>query len=101
MFKLHPPGDMLPEAWLEQFDGSPTLLPQWPTSGRLALVCVTATGEGPEGTEAVVVISPEELRKCSHPGHGMGRLFFKVPKAKLLDDPEVCPGLTAESFWHQ
>lgn len=99
---LSPVDGTLPEAWLSRFDANPTLLPQWPLSDRMALVCVREIGEGPDGVEAVVVLSPEQLKEISDPvKHGITRLFFKVQRSKLLEDPELCPGLSPESFWSQ
>lgn len=97
---LSPTDGTLPEAWCAQYDGSPTLLPLWPASARMALVCVQPTGPGPEDTEAFVVVSPEQLKEVSNPDKTeLTALFFRVPRSKLLEDPELCPGLTPESFW--
>lgn len=95
--KLEPPDDMSPEAYLEQFDANPTLIPQWPRSARIALVCVRATGTS-GATEGAVILSPEELKEASNPNNGLGRLFFRVPVATLLRDG-ACPGLTPDMFW--
>jgi hypothetical protein len=65
----------------------------------MALVCVRDTGPGPDDVEAFVVLSPDMLREVSDPLKGLGRLFFRVPRMYLLQDPDICPGLTAESFW--
>jgi hypothetical protein len=97
---VYPPNDSLPEVWLSRFDNLPTILPEWPASDKMALVCVRNTGPGPEDVEAFVIRSPEELTRMSNPDtYGLQRLFFRVLRSKLLEDPEICPGLTPESFW--
>lgn len=97
---LNPPDGETPEFWLSRFDSRPTLCPTGlPESTRMALVCVRAANQDAE-TEGIVMLNPEQLRDYSNPDkHGVLRLFFRVPKAKLLDDPDICPGLTADSFW--
>lgn len=98
---VNPPDGVSPSAWLEHYDSNPTLLPQWPKSKQMVLVCVRAIDKNPDNLESFVILSPEQLRDASHPSKGFTRLFFKIPRACLLKDPDICLGLTAESFWSE
>ena len=91
---VHPPDDETPESWLQQFDSTPTLVPdRLPQSTRMALVVVYALPHD-GGTCAMYVQSEEALANVSSPAqyYGLGRLFFTVPKT-ILQGPGVCPAL--------
>lgn len=92
---VFPPGDQTPEGWLSQHDSSPTILPLWPESKRMALVCVM---EGADETVAWVVTAQQQLHETLLKQDNLRRLFFLVPRSLLLRSPEICPGLT-EASW--
>jgi hypothetical protein len=97
LLPLQPPEDSTPEAWLARMDESPTILPNWPESKRLAIVMVEKQAKTGY-TEAWVVLSEAGLELTFTRNFG-NRLYFKVPRQSLLKSPDVCPELAAES-WH-
>jgi len=96
-FLVTPPGDETPESWLTRHDLTPKILPVWPESQRMALVCVEEI-YGSEEALAFVITSRAELDAAASPSTtSLRRLFFQVPKFELLQD-SICLGLTAESW---
>jgi hypothetical protein len=93
---VHPPNDETPESWLEQFDSTPTLVPDsLPISDRMALVAVVV---GPGGETIAFYVGDEEtLAKISDPEcpWALQRLFFTVPRT-ILQEPGVCPELAKD-----
>lgn len=100
---LQPPNEQSPEGWLSTMDATPTLVPVWPESLRMALVCVYLVSDGEDRfTEAAVILSEREVDEvhATREVSNYPRLFFLVPRYALLKSPDICPGLTAES-WSQ
>ncbi len=89
-----PPDDLSPEQWLVTYDGTPRIVPKWPSSRNLAVVVVY---DDPPGTSAAVITSPAELSLAAK-FEDPRRLFFTVPRQLLLNEA-VCPGLTDQAFY--
>ncbi len=97
MLEVTPPDGLTPEGWLIDYDRIPKILPDWPESKQMCIVCVrdVPTEDDPEYTEAFVLFTPEDVDEAYRM---KGRtLFFIVPRS-LLFSTGVCPGLTAECW---
>jgi hypothetical protein len=87
-----------PVTWAQQYDFSPSILPSWPSDPFTALVGIikrcTACGTS---LGAYVILRPEDADDM-YSEEQNPVLFFAIPRSVLLADPELCPGLTLESW---
>lgn len=100
-FPIVPPDEETAEGWLSRCDASPAILPDWPESQRLAVACVEEYEDEQQErhTRGFVITDQDYLATIVDPGVSpFRRLFFRVPRKTLLDNPDVCPGLTADSW---
>lgn len=100
-FPIVPPDGESAEGWLSRYDSDPAILPDWPESKRLAVVCVEEFEDNAKErhTHGFVITAPDYLATVVDPGVSpFRRLFFRVPRKSLLENPDVCPGLTADSW---
>ncbi len=67
--------------WLEGQCGKPTLLPELPSSRRLALVAVTVVGDG--DPKFTLVTDQESLDAVARPVEGRRVIFFSALKSEL------------------
>jgi hypothetical protein len=96
------PDGCTPEVWLSQYDPQPHIIPEWPSSGKMALIVVRVyhyglPNEGP--SRGAVILKHEHLNEVfamTDTTEDMV-LFFTVPKGLLIRE-QVCPGLTLESW---
>lgn len=83
-----------PEIWLKQLDNQPRVVPIWPASKRMAVVCVTLHGTRPI---AHVLLTRAALDEISNLDRQEARLYFTIPKSKLLDSG-YCGSLDPSDF---
>jgi hypothetical protein len=89
-----------PSAWLIGLGGPrPSVLPAWPAEPGFVVAMVStrlSESDGqPETAEVVVLCTREELRRRSVAEPHLRKLFFHIPKTKLV---EAVPSLASAKF---